>query len=58
MWWAWAFAENTWLTQTALTLILILLLVVGIVIFAMGLRDLVHDLWHTLHDASHKKGHA
>ena len=57
--WALSFAaDERWFVKAALIVILILLLVTGIVLLLLGLRDLARDLRHLLHERSHKKGNA
>jgi len=49
---------DNWLAKTALLVVLVLLLVTGVVILSLGLRDLAHDLRHSVQARSHKKSHA
>jgi hypothetical protein len=57
--WVLSFAgEDTWFVKTALTGILLVLLIAGVALLLFGLRDLVRDLRHILQERSHKRGHA
>ena len=38
--------EGSWFAQTGLTVMLMLLLIGGVVVLLVGVRDLVRDLWH------------
>jgi hypothetical protein len=51
-------ADDTWFVKTALTVILALLLVTGILLLGLGLRDLARDFRHMLHKRLHKRSHA
>ena len=50
-------AGDNWLARTALVVFLVLLLVTGIVLLFLGLRDLARDLHHPVQARSHKKSH-
>jgi len=43
VWVATLTAADSWIAQTGLTLVLIILLVGGIVLFVLGIRDLIRD---------------
>jgi hypothetical protein len=43
LWAATLTAADSWIAQTGLTLILVILLVGGIFLFALGIRDLIRD---------------
>jgi hypothetical protein len=45
--------DSGWLAQAALTVILVGLLIGGILLLAVGVRDLARDVWHFLHPRSH-----
>ena len=51
-------AGGSWVAQTGLTLILVILLIGGVFLFIHGIRDLVEDLRRFLHARSEKKSHA
>jgi hypothetical protein len=50
--------EDTWFVKAALTGVLLLLLIAGVVLLLFGLRDLIRDFRHLLQERSHKQGHA
>ena len=57
--WAAAFSvDDSRLAQTGLIFILFLLLASGILLLAIGIRDLIRDFRHFLHVRSHKNGRA
>jgi hypothetical protein len=51
-------AGKSWLAQAGLTLILVILLIGGILLFVFGIRDLIRDLRRFLRVRSEKKSHA
>jgi hypothetical protein len=51
-------AGDTWFAKAALTVSLLLLLITGLGLLALGVRDLFRDLRHILHARLHKDGHA
>ena len=56
--WAAFSATDSWIAETSLTFILILLLIGGIFLVVLGIRDLIRDFRHFLHARSDKDGHA
>jgi hypothetical protein len=50
-------AADSWIAQTGLTLVLVILLVGGIVLFVLGIRDLIRDFRRFLRLRSEKKSH-
>ena len=58
LWAATLTAADSWIAQTGLTLILVILLAGGILLFVLGIRDLIRDLRHFLRVRSEKKSHA
>jgi hypothetical protein len=48
---------DNWLARTALVVSLVLLLVTGVVLLSLGLRDLARDVRHSVQAGSHKKSH-
>ena len=50
--------ENFWLAQTGLFFILILLLVSGVFLLLLGIKDLIRDFRHFLQIRSHHNNHA
>ena len=51
--WAVLSSEGPWFAQAGLAVILMVLLVAGVLLLALGTWDLIRDLRHSLH-ASHK----
>ena len=58
VWAATLTGADSWIAETGLTLILVILLAGGILLFVLGIRDLIRDLWHFLRVRSEKKSHA
>jgi len=57
--WAALSGENSWVATIGLGAVLVLLLLGGVVLLVLGVRDLVRDVRHYLHDArSDKNQHA
>ena len=53
--WAALSGESSWIATVGLSALLILLLLGGIVLLVLGVRDLARDLRHHLHARSEKK---
>jgi hypothetical protein len=51
-------ATNSSVAQIGVGVMLILLLVSGVLLIALGVRDLIRDLRHFFHSDSHRDGHA
>jgi hypothetical protein len=45
--------DVAWFAQAALTVVLFVLLIGGILLLAVGFRDLARDFWHFLHARPH-----
>ena len=58
LWAATITAADSWLAETGLTLIMVILLIGGILLFVLGIRDLIRDLRRFLRLRSEKKSHA
>lgn len=56
--WATLSGADSWIAQTGVTFVLILLLVGGILLIVIGIRDVIRDFRRFLHERSHKDGHA
>jgi membrane protein required for beta-lactamase induction len=56
--WAAFSRDSAWFAQAALTVILMLLFVSGILLLGLGARDLIRDFRHFLQARSHKDSHA
>jgi hypothetical protein len=50
--------DDSWIAATGLTIILLVLLIGGILLFIFGIHDLIRDLWHSSRMRSEKKRHA
>jgi hypothetical protein len=57
LWYAFS-ANNSWIPQAGLTLILILLLVSGVLLLLLAARDFFRDFRHFLKEHSQKDSHA
>jgi hypothetical protein len=51
-------AADSWVAQTGLAIILVILLIGGVLLFIFGIWNLVGDLLRLLHVRSEKKSHA
>jgi hypothetical protein len=51
--WAALSLDNQWFALSGLTMILVVLLVSGILLLALGVKDLVRDFWNLLHAPPH-----
>jgi hypothetical protein len=58
LWVATLTAADSWIAQTGLTFVLIILLVGGIVLFVLGIRDLIRDFRRFLRLRSERKSDA
>jgi hypothetical protein len=58
LWAASATVGDSWIAQTGLTLVLVILLVGGIAFFFLGIRDLIRDLRRFRRTRSEKDNHA
>ena len=56
--WAAFSKDSAWVAQAGLTVILMLLFVSGLLLLALGARDLIRDFRHFLRVRSHKDSHA
>jgi hypothetical protein len=51
--WVALLIDNAWFALSALTVILVVLLVGGVLLLAFGVKDAIRDFWNFLHARSH-----